>query len=76
MGEVFGPSGKGVTMRTIAEMARLAGMSYGEFYSWVWTGKVDRPTHKVPMKKKPRYTELEATEILRKVRQYQDAMAE
>jgi hypothetical protein len=50
--------------------------SYKEFYALIWTGHIPRPTHAVPLRKVKRYTAQEAAEIIRKVKDYKDAVKE
>jgi hypothetical protein len=61
-------------MRSIADLARMCHMKYGEFYALVWGGHLPAPSHQVPMRRKKLYSEAEAVEIIDKVRQYQQAV--
>jgi hypothetical protein len=63
-------------MLRIADVAKQCDMAYKDFYALVWLRKIPTPTHPVPLRKKLHYTAEEAREIVRQVREYQEALAE
>jgi hypothetical protein len=63
-------------MRTIADLARMTGKRYSEFYALIASGHIDPPSHVVPLRRKPMYSEVESIKIINQVRRRQEALAD